>query len=835
MSILVTCECGKRLTISHEHAGTQAKCPGCGRSLKIPGGRVAAYDVFISYSHVDKPTADALCATLERNRIRCWIAPRDILPGKEWAEAIIDGISRCRVMVLIFSSSADNSTQCRREVERAIHHGLVLVPFRIEDVPPSGAMEYYLSSQHWLDALTPPLQEHLDGTVDTLQRILGGPGEAGIGTAAQAPAPAVAPPPPVPVTAPVSAPPAAAPASTSRRPPLARDARALCEAITTACGMGSTGYGMVKIEAAERFFGELDAASHAGVLEGSETTKLNDLVRILGTIATKMAGRVPASLSDLEQLASSVLVTRAVGARADVLESPDAEALRSRLTAACGTCSDGSGHPVREAFLALFEGMDPTRFGPALEASSSTSVAQLLKVLNQLASDGPKPTPAALTGLIGLAMDRQRATAQSAVATLGAVQDVSELGELITSACGIDGNGRGTVNAAAARQLFEGIDAARCQALLEAADVDGLSALATALERIAAAVGPPRPASLTDLRRRTDEQLVGRMGGRAGELADSRNAAELQKALTSACGVQVNGIGTPLKTVAKALFDALDPAACRQALEISDAKSLRDLDLALGKIEKGLPRPTPPSLTQLRGEISGAILRRAEGFHREAVACGSVSALQQKLIQTWGWLVEGKSMVAISSHGIRVGSEPPNVDAARRMFDGLPTADWGGILAGAEAKSLSDLSEKLDWLWQSISTPAPESVRTMQALFADAITEKARKARDKLPLAGNADELLRIVTQACGVYADGSGRPQAAAVKALFTGFQVGPCRRALQASDPKSIEQLSVALGRIRERLGPADGDGMDALMQAVQSSGRAKRGWLSGLFRRS
>ena len=50
-----------------------------------------AHDVFISYSTKDKPTADAACAALEAKGIRCWIAPRDILPGSDWGEAIIDG------------------------------------------------------------------------------------------------------------------------------------------------------------------------------------------------------------------------------------------------------------------------------------------------------------------------------------------------------------------------------------------------------------------------------------------------------------------------------------------------------------------------------------------------------------------------------------------------------------------------------------------------------------------------------------------------------------------------------------------------------------------------
>src|SRR5215470_7055247 len=67
------------------------------------------HDVFISYSGEDKLAADAACATLEAAGIRCWIAPRDILPGAEWGEAIVDAIDRSEVLLLIFSTNANES------------------------------------------------------------------------------------------------------------------------------------------------------------------------------------------------------------------------------------------------------------------------------------------------------------------------------------------------------------------------------------------------------------------------------------------------------------------------------------------------------------------------------------------------------------------------------------------------------------------------------------------------------------------------------------------------------------------------------------------------------
>src|SRR4051812_37514300 len=117
-----------------------------------------SYQVFISYSSRNKPTADAIVARLESENIRCWVAPRDIDPGSDWSSSIIEGLNECRVMALIFSASSNASPQVKREVERAIHKSIAILPFRIEDVPLSSHMEYFISAVHWMDALTPPVE-----------------------------------------------------------------------------------------------------------------------------------------------------------------------------------------------------------------------------------------------------------------------------------------------------------------------------------------------------------------------------------------------------------------------------------------------------------------------------------------------------------------------------------------------------------------------------------------------------------------------------------------------------------------------------------------------------
>ena len=131
-----------------------------------------AFDVFISYAHDDKPVADAACALLEKSDIRCWIAPRDISPGVDYATALMEALDSCKALVLIFSGCANESPHIRREVERAVSRGVPLIPVRIENIEPTAALRYFVGSVHWLDALTPPIEEHLGNLAMTLGAIL---------------------------------------------------------------------------------------------------------------------------------------------------------------------------------------------------------------------------------------------------------------------------------------------------------------------------------------------------------------------------------------------------------------------------------------------------------------------------------------------------------------------------------------------------------------------------------------------------------------------------------------------------------------------------------------
>jgi hypothetical protein len=134
-----------------------------------------AHDVFISYSSRDKSAADAACHFLEADGIRCWIAPRDIPPGQSWKPHIVQAIRDARVMVLIFSGQANRSPQVKREVDIAFESGHPIVPFRIEDVQMDDEMYYCLAAAHWLDALSDPLENHLDRLLHAVRLLVDPP------------------------------------------------------------------------------------------------------------------------------------------------------------------------------------------------------------------------------------------------------------------------------------------------------------------------------------------------------------------------------------------------------------------------------------------------------------------------------------------------------------------------------------------------------------------------------------------------------------------------------------------------------------------------------------
>lgn len=120
------------------------------------------YTVFVSHASADNKSAEEFVEAIERKGLTAWIAPRDIAPGREYAEEIIKGIDQSKCFVLLVSEASNLSSHVRREVERAASKSKPIYPVRIEDVPPSPKLEYFISMHQSLDALDGVLATHAE-------------------------------------------------------------------------------------------------------------------------------------------------------------------------------------------------------------------------------------------------------------------------------------------------------------------------------------------------------------------------------------------------------------------------------------------------------------------------------------------------------------------------------------------------------------------------------------------------------------------------------------------------------------------------------------------------
>src|SRR6202035_156341 len=120
-------------------------------SLESQAGMDLQRDAFVSYASPDVAPAHAFVAALERNGLRCWIAPRDVPPGALYADVIIRAINGTKVLVVVLSESAVSSPHVGKEIERASAKQHPIIALRTGATPLTPALEYFLSESQWID------------------------------------------------------------------------------------------------------------------------------------------------------------------------------------------------------------------------------------------------------------------------------------------------------------------------------------------------------------------------------------------------------------------------------------------------------------------------------------------------------------------------------------------------------------------------------------------------------------------------------------------------------------------------------------------------------------
>jgi len=124
--------------------------------------------VFVSYATADRKQALSVCKAIERRGLTCWISTRDVQPGENYQEAIVRALRGARAVVLVFSAAANDSDEIKKELSLASRYKISVIALRIEDVEPSDAFAYELSTRQWIDAFG-----GLDKSIDALVSRIG--------------------------------------------------------------------------------------------------------------------------------------------------------------------------------------------------------------------------------------------------------------------------------------------------------------------------------------------------------------------------------------------------------------------------------------------------------------------------------------------------------------------------------------------------------------------------------------------------------------------------------------------------------------------------------------
>ncbi len=108
--------------------------------------------VFISYSSKEMEVAIKVCTFLESNGIPCWIAPRNVDAGSNYATQIVSAIKRCEMLVLLASENTNASGHVSNEVSIAFDNKKIIIPFKLQEFNFTDEYLYFLGRKHWIEA-----------------------------------------------------------------------------------------------------------------------------------------------------------------------------------------------------------------------------------------------------------------------------------------------------------------------------------------------------------------------------------------------------------------------------------------------------------------------------------------------------------------------------------------------------------------------------------------------------------------------------------------------------------------------------------------------------------
>lgn len=137
---------------------------------------MARHEIFICFSSKDEEIALRVVAFLESHRLKCWISARDVDPGQNYQESIVQALEATKLVLFLFSENSNQSGEIRKELSLAGSGNVSVIPLRLSPVMPGTALRYELATRQWINAF-PDLESAFPRLLSAVKDALRRPGK----------------------------------------------------------------------------------------------------------------------------------------------------------------------------------------------------------------------------------------------------------------------------------------------------------------------------------------------------------------------------------------------------------------------------------------------------------------------------------------------------------------------------------------------------------------------------------------------------------------------------------------------------------------------------------
>ena len=129
-------------------------------------------EVFISYSSSDKERADAIVEYLENHGVDCFIAPRDVEGGVNYAKRLVKALDECLLVLLVASEKTNESDHVLNEVDIMIDRKIPVLPVFVEEYELNDELRYYIGRKQRIMAVENEFSTYLPAILSAVEERL---------------------------------------------------------------------------------------------------------------------------------------------------------------------------------------------------------------------------------------------------------------------------------------------------------------------------------------------------------------------------------------------------------------------------------------------------------------------------------------------------------------------------------------------------------------------------------------------------------------------------------------------------------------------------------------